>query len=300
MKILIAYDGSIWSDAAIEDLQMAGLPARGEVLVVSVGDRIASGSWTSDLTEHERLADQASERIQAEFPNWSIVSEALWGSPAKIVLDTSRWFHPDLLVVGSHGRSRAGRFLLGSVSTELIHKASCSVRVARHPARLPSARAPRIIIGNDGSPEAEAVIRAVRSRSWPEKTEARIVSVVETLVPSVAAMEANTFAHEPAFEVIREVDERQRNRLRESAERAASLLRASGLTVSPSVLDGAPRELLLSEAQALKADAIFVGARGLGRMHRLLLGSVSSYIVTHARCSVEVVRQSVERERNAN
>jgi len=48
--------------------------------------------------------------------------------------------------------------------------------------------------------------------------------------------------------------------------------------------------MILAEAALSNADAIFVGARGLGRVERLLLGSVSSHIVTHAGCAVEVVR----------
>jgi nucleotide-binding universal stress UspA family protein len=290
MRILIAYDGSIWSDAAIEDMQYAGLPPKAEARIVTVGDGVWSESWKFAANEHERLAERAAERVQSEFPGWDVTFEGLWGSPAKIVLETSRWFHPDLLVVGSHGRSRAGRFLLGSVSTELIHKATCSVRVARHPAR-PAPRPLRIVVGNDGSAEADAVIRAVRSRSWPGNTEVRIVSVVETLVPTVSALDANTFEHEHAFEVIRDVDDRNRRRLRDNVEHAADLLRETGLAVIPSVRDGDARQWILAEADTSSADSIFIGARGLGRMHRLLLGSVSSYVVNHAHCTVEVARE---------
>ena len=38
---------------------------------------------------------------------------------------------PDLIVVGSHGRSALGRFMLGSVSQKVVTEAHCSVRVAR-------------------------------------------------------------------------------------------------------------------------------------------------------------------------
>ena len=38
MKFLIAYDGSIYADAAVEDLLRAGLPREAEALVISVAD----------------------------------------------------------------------------------------------------------------------------------------------------------------------------------------------------------------------------------------------------------------------
>jgi nucleotide-binding universal stress UspA family protein len=55
-------------------------------------------------------------------------------------------------------------------------------------------------------------------------------------------------------------------------------------------MDGDPREVIVVAADLSKADAIFVGARGLGRVERFLLGSVSTHILTHAHCTVEVVR----------
>jgi nucleotide-binding universal stress UspA family protein len=220
-----------------------------------------------------------------------VTSKGLWGSPAKIILETAEWWHPDLLVVGSHGRSPIARFFLGSVSLELIHKARCSVRVTR--AGRPSNReAPiRLVIGHDGSDEADAVIRSIAARSWPDKTEVRVISAVQTLVPAVTALEANTFAQEPAYSVICQADERMRFRLENIASEAANVLRRAGLLVTSSVVDGDPREAILTAAESFEADAIVVGARGLGRMERLLLGSVSTYVVAHAGCTVEVVRR---------
>jgi len=162
--------------------------------------------------------------------------------------------------------------------------------VARASESPNSDRPIRIIIGNDGSNEAEAMIRSVAKRSWPADTEAKIISVVQTLVPATTLLEASTYAQEPAYSVIREADEQMRSRLGQIAAESANTLRRAGLSASCATIDGDPRAIIVAEAERLKGDAIFVGARGLGRMQRLLLGSVSSYIVTHAHCTVEVVR----------
>ncbi len=304
MKILVAYDGSASADTAIEDLRRAGLPAQAEALIVCVDDGglpapegvnpVEAGShdsWRARLAEAEMLAEKASRRIVSCFPRWTVSSKALWGSPAKIILDTSGSWRPDLLVVGSHGRSLVGRLFLGSVSSELVHKAACSVRVARSGGSFTVGGPIRIIVGNDGSTEAEAVVQAVLKRSWPEKTEAQIISVVQTLAPAADPLDASTFAQEPAFTVIHDVDEHERARLQKVAEETADVLRGAGLIPTRIVVDGDPRMVILAEAERWNADAIFVGARGLGRMERLLLGSVSTHVVTHARCTVEVARQ---------
>jgi nucleotide-binding universal stress UspA family protein len=299
MKILVAYDGSISADAAIEDLRRAGLPQQAEALVVSVEDGAhpseaktdaESGSWRSSPSIDEKFAEKAGWQIQSYFPQWKVSCEALRGSPAKVILETCERWHPDLIVAGSHGHSRTARFFLGSVTLELIHKAPCSVRVARR--RGPSANGGplRIIVGCDGSTEGRAAVCAVASRSWPAKTKAQIISVVETLVPAVAIMEASTFAQEPAYKVIRDVDEQERTWHRKAAEESEEILRRAGLAATSTVMDGDPREVIVVAADLSKADAIFVGARGLGRVERFLLGSVSTHILTHSHCTVEVVR----------
>src|SRR5262245_32636908 len=132
MKILFPYDGSSSADAAIEDLWRAGLPSQIDVLVVSVEDGGFHTHQHSDsMAEAETLAKKARERIQLHFPDWTVSSQALWGHPADVILETSLWWHPDLLIVGSHGRSRVARLFLGSVSLDLLHRARCSVRVTR-------------------------------------------------------------------------------------------------------------------------------------------------------------------------
>jgi nucleotide-binding universal stress UspA family protein len=284
MRILVAYDGSLLADAAIEDLRRAGVPKQAEVLVVCVAD----GCFTR--SEAEALAEKAGERIGALFPQWTVSLEALWGPPAKVILDTANRWHPDLLVIGSHGRSGVARLFLGSVSLELIHKAPCSVRITRMGGSQKPDCPIHIIIGNDGSAEAEKVICSVAGRSWPENTEVQIVSAVQTLVPVTTEVEASTYSQEPAYKVILEADEQMRFRLGNIAAESANLLHRSGLIASTHLVEADPRDAILDTAELEKADTIFVGARGRGRMERLLLGSVSSYVVTHAHCSVEVVR----------
>lgn len=50
-----------------------------------------------------------------------------------------------------------------------------------------------------------------------------------------------------------------------------------------------PKRLLIAEAETWGADCIFVGSRGMGRIDRFLVGSVSSAVAARAHCSVEVV-----------
>ena len=177
-----------------------------------------------------------------------------------------------------------------------LHHAPCSVRVVP---KGPLTGGPiHLLAATDGSAGGRAAVEAVAARSWPAGTSVTVLGVVETLVPPspvlIPGLETRTFAEEPAFQRIWESDEHERARMRNVVEEAATRLERAGLKATPLVVDGAPRTDIVAQAEKSKVDAIFLGARGLGALDRLLLGSVSTAVVSHAPCSVEVVRPSGE------
>ena len=301
MRVLIAYDGSAHAMAAIDDMSRAGLPPQTEAIVVSVAHRgwphaktegNTENPWHTAVKEAETLAEEGKRRVEALFPSWSVSCEALWGDPATILLKTIDVSKPDLVVLGSHGRSLPGRLLLGSVSTELVHHAPCAVRIVRRP---PADHGPlRVLVATDGSEQAQACVDAVARRAWPEGTTVRILAVMQTLVPAFPAMapaiEAETFRTELAARVIEESDDRERVKLRWTVDGAANRVKQAGFIADAVVLDGDPRLEITAEAERWGADSVFVGARGLDALDRLLLGSVSSAVVHHVPCAVEIVR----------
>ena len=76
-------------------------------------------------------------------------------------------------------------------------------------------------------------------------------------------------------------------RLVESVERRFV---EKGLTVTGRVREGDPKKVLIDQASRWKADTVFLGARGLTRWERVVLGSVSTAVAMRAPGSVEVVR----------
>ncbi|PKN59600.1 MAG: universal stress protein, partial [Deltaproteobacteria bacterium HGW-Deltaproteobacteria-11] len=64
--------------------------------------------------------------------------------------------------------------------------------------------------------------------------------------------------------------------------------------VTPVILEGQPKEVILDEAENWGADLIIVGSRGHGAVRRFLLGSVSFAVALNAPCSVEIVRRPFE------
>jgi nucleotide-binding universal stress UspA family protein len=146
------------------------------------------------------------------------------------------------------------------------------------------------LLGVDGSPGSEAVVKAVARRAWPSSTQVRLVTSLGLLVTPYVGTD-------PAGAMLPVVTEQQRVAMCESAtkvqDQAMAQLTTVGLRVSRVVKEGDPKRTLLNEAVEWGADAVFVGSSGLGRLERLLLGSVASAVVTRAPCSVEVVRALV-------
>ena len=213
-------------------------------------------------------------------------SEAYAGSPAwEVIKEADKW-EPDLIVVGSQGRSALGRFVLGSVSQKNVTEARCSVRVGR--SRTGSGGLPlRVLVGVDGSPGAERAVRAVAKREWPSGTEISVIAVEDPTVPVALGSLIPQVA-----EWIGEGEEGERQWVQKMADASADDLRGEELDVSTVVREGDPKHVLVDEAKRRGADCIFVGSTGFSnRLERFLLGSVSAAVVNRAHCSVEVVRQ---------
>lgn len=313
MKILIAYDGSSCAEAALDDLQRAGLPPEAEAQIISVAEiwlpppppsaaeileRAGEVKVPSDfkrvyskgsaaMKEALALAEQASDRVKANFPGWKLFADADCGSPAwEIVFRADQW-KPDLIVVGSHGRTALGRFVLGSVSQRVLTEAKCSVRIARGRIEEPGSPV-RIIVGIDGSPGSEEAMRAVAGRTWPAGSEVKVIIVDDPLVPPIIGE-----IIPPLAETIEESNAEDWSRDKEVLANAAALLRGSDIKASTEIRLGDPKKELPQAAEEWAADCIFVGSAGFSnRFERFVLGSISAAVAARAHCSVEVVRKS--------
>lgn len=288
MKILIAYDGSSCSDAALAELARSGLPPQAEVEVASVHEHWPQPPSNESVFESSlqelgtlKVAQSACEKLQKIFPEWHLHPIADMGSPAQAILERALVYKPNLIIVGAHSHSAIGRFLLGSVSQKVLTEAACSVHVARkneHQKNTPM----RILIGVDGSLASDAAVDTVCQRTWKPGSEARLLFSTYP-IPAVAGDQIIL----PMVEWIASTRDKMENTL----TRLTRKLQAAGLKASCLMVEGQPKYTLVREAEKWQADCIFVGATGMNRVDRFLLGSVSSAVASRAPCSVEIVRR---------
>jgi nucleotide-binding universal stress UspA family protein len=90
----------------------------------------SASEHVAQAIDHMRSVNKAaSRRMQTTLPSSNISTEVHTGSPAWEVINKADKWKPDLVVVGSQGRSALGRLFLGSVSQKVVTEARCSVRV---------------------------------------------------------------------------------------------------------------------------------------------------------------------------
>jgi nucleotide-binding universal stress UspA family protein len=82
----------------------------------------------------------------------------------------------------------------------------------------------------------------------------------------------------------------RRARLEAVLAAAATSLRTRLPVIEAVVLAGKTADMIVRDVEHRGADLVVLGSRGLGGVRRLLLGSVSESVLTHAACSVLIVR----------
>jgi nucleotide-binding universal stress UspA family protein len=138
LKVLLAVDGSVWSERAAEVVAGQFIPDRLDVRVVHADGWPANPPAPELVTLYEERRRQAHDLVAGvsrRLTNAGVSATGILrrGDARQVILDVAQEWAADLIVVGSHGRTGLGRALLGSVSDAVARHAHCSVHVVRRP-----------------------------------------------------------------------------------------------------------------------------------------------------------------------
>ncbi|MGB7324101.1 MAG: universal stress protein [Rubripirellula sp.] len=139
----------------------------------------------------------------------------------------------------------------------------------------------KVLLATDGSTNAVVAAKFLSQLAGKEKFEVTVFSV------SFAPGYPHSSGVEPWYP---EWSKRETERVAKFQEPIRAMLADACETVSTGMSLGDPVPGILDEAERIGADLIVVGAKGHTTLHRLLLGSTSDSVATHATCSVLVVR----------
>jgi nucleotide-binding universal stress UspA family protein len=178
-RVLVGVDGSA---QGVEAARQAGhlLEPAGRLTLASAYDiakaMVGGAGFISPVYVDEEALIEGAKRTLAEareaMPELTpALPKRLRGRAWEELLHEAEREHASVIAIGTHGTSRLRGIVLGSTATEIVHKAPCSVLIAREGVAGPPET---IVVGVDGSPESSLALEAARrlsrrfgARLWP-------------------------------------------------------------------------------------------------------------------------------------
>jgi nucleotide-binding universal stress UspA family protein len=268
--IVVGVDGSAHSQSVMHWAVTEAARRQAALIVCHVAPKSAAGTTTTDSV----LAD-AVEQVRGQ-PTLAVYYRPLGGRPAEQLVQAAA--SADLLVVGAPGRTAVGALLHGSVSEQVAREAACPVVVVRD-ISPDTARQPRVVVGVDGSTDAESAIEF----AFDEAARRGIA------LHAIHAFDPGAVLAMPYL------PEDMLNGLRESTATAFAAQLTQHADAHPDVdvsfemVHGSAASILLEESAG--ADLLVLGSHRHSNVATRLLGSTSSAALHHALCPVAIVHR---------
>jgi len=285
MKVLAATDGSkfgAWAIKWVAEIPFLVQPVVHALHVVDVASLRAPFMIQPMIVGTERYLQSEVKRIETTAKSTKKESEELLstlGLAGTVTVDRGGVAETilkhagrsvGLLSIGSRGLDALDRFMLGSISNHAIHHAPCSVLVVKEKPRPVR----HVVLAIDGSAASDKAAKFLMRHVNPTPDGPDREPVLVTVVHAIA------YLRYP------EVKEAGKALVRRCGDKLAK----TGFQIHEVLRLGKPADEILTVATKNKADLIVTGAKGLGAIRRVVLGSVSTRVVQHAHCGVLVVR----------
>jgi nucleotide-binding universal stress UspA family protein len=144
-----------------------------------------------------------------------------------------------------------------------------------------------IVVGTDGSERAARAVEAAADLAQTLGATLHVVQVYKGVDEAMASAMASGMVTVPRD--LSDVAQAESDAVNESLERLATALRDRGIAVETHAVSGSAAPMILDTADAVDADLIVVGNRGMTGARRIL-GSVPNTLAHHAECAVLIVR----------
>jgi nucleotide-binding universal stress UspA family protein len=126
MKVLLAFNGSDLSNAALRAVISEHRPENCEVQVLYI---VPVDEWDGKGSRAQTVVERA--RRELREAGFKVEAEVLKGTSSYAILEAAEKWQADLIVLGWHARTALKRFLFGSIPYAVVHHAPCSVELVR-------------------------------------------------------------------------------------------------------------------------------------------------------------------------
>lgn len=295
MRVLMAVDGSEHSRRAKVLLQRACGGRAHRVTVLNVTPPVTRGAdGVESITEALKRSGRAlAEAVAGELKAAGLAAAAAVeesADPADAILDRAEEDGAGLVVLGARGLTPFKTFLLGSVSQKVSRHFAGSVLIAR---AVPGKGPLRVLAGVDGSYGSRRALAFLGELGLPKDARVTLLHVVETM-PSTLAWGVDPGLVAGGYEALQRSYDRDLKARRKAGARiladAAGRLKGFKPRAQVKLAEGHAVQKVLEAAEAMDADLVVLGRRGLSKTERFLMGSVSHKVSAHAPCAVLIVK----------
>ena len=290
MKVLLATDGSTFSEAGARFLAKLNFTADDEITVFHAINWIPIVSeWEYIYDDLRAIKEEVAPRILASAAEMLKTSHAhvttlsAEDSPDRAIVEKAAESHVDLIVMGARGMRGLSSRIVGSVTKSVAIKSSQPVLIV-HPGKREEAESMNILFATDGSSHSEGTAGMLAAIPFPAESEVTILSVMPSAyldIPERFSVEID----DRMKKIVADIREKDAKALDEILESARKQLATRFSKTEKMTRTGDPPIEILDAADKSQADIIAVGSSGK-RGIRGMIGSVSRYILNHAKCSV--------------
>jgi nucleotide-binding universal stress UspA family protein len=287
MRILLTTDGSEYSEESAKFLTRLRLTPDDNIIVLHVISEIPfEDDYKAQIRRViKRVAPQilstAADILKPVKAKVLTIEEE--GYPSTVIAETAEKSGCDLIVMGARGVRGVKAFFLGSTTRAVAIDATRPVLVTHSPLKQPGGRM-KVLFATDGSDSANTTALFLASLPLPDDTEVTVLHVVRSVVSEIPRKYLGEMDI-PLKEEMSRVEMRQATESEKIVRDAVASLAGKLPVVRGMTGSGDPSSEILREAEALDADIVAVGSRGL-RGVKGMLGSVSRRVLGRAACAV--------------
>jgi nucleotide-binding universal stress UspA family protein len=301
MRVLIGVDGSLGSLAgarlvgdlltATKDQVFLYYSPPGNYERATHDARGTAGDVPSCLTT--AVFEKARQHLPAHLAQQSATIVGS-GDARQGLLNAAEQCCAKLIVIGSGGAGPLKQPRIGRVARYVAHEANTPVLVVRG---LADSRKPlHVLLASDGSEASHRLGSLLQEFSWPLGATGHALTVLESTpegkIPEWLMEQLTNEQRAALGRGYFAVDPGEEGRIRQEVASWYGDLPPIFQGRDPVIVPGHVGDQILKAIDAHNTELVVVGARRQGAIRRLLLGSTSEFVLTHAPCSVLVVRES--------
>ncbi len=132
LKVLVAIDSSLFSSEVLSAVASCSWDEQTAIRLVTAVQPASSWEETEQFMHQcSLILEDRVHQLKGELPQCEIIGEVLEGSPGKMIVETADIWGADLIIIGSHGDTGPRSTKTGSVASEVVNTAPCSVQVVK-------------------------------------------------------------------------------------------------------------------------------------------------------------------------